>query len=269
MDTVIFAQVMAILDLNLMQDELVNAVDELRRHEPYRHLLLPQDAFVLRAELVLSLLPKYCFRHDCALKKQHARAFLQDEFGLGATEATALANRLLWVLTCLDVDRVHLYSLRCELLDRQAGRCAHCNQLLNCSDEHLQRLPVDPFKPYGRFPDLLEPEVDHIDPVSLFGGNHTKNLQVLCKHCNRGKGNGLGVSPLVARRYAGADISQTGDRDLITYLGSLVYYGLLNGGRSCSCCSSATNTLTIRIRGRGDRAMVVANTQVVCCECLP
>jgi hypothetical protein len=269
MDAALFGQVMAVLDLHLTQDQLVSAVDELRQHEPYRHLLLPQDAFALRAELVLSLLPKCCFHRDFALKKQHARAFLQDEFGLGAKHATALANRLLFVLTRLDVDRVHLYSLRRELLDRQAGRCAHCNQLLYCSQEQLLRLTADPFKPYDRFPDLLEPEVDHIDPVSLFGGNDTENLQVLCKHCNRGKGNGLGVSPLVARRYAGADISQTGDRDLITYLGSLVYYGLLHGGRRCSCCSSATNALTVRIRGRGDRAMVVANTRVVCCECLP
>jgi len=268
MDAELFGQVMAVLDLQLTHAQLVSAVDELRRHEPYKHLLLPQDAFALRAELVLSLLPKCCFNRDFALKKQHARAFLQDEFGLGPTQATTLANRLLLVLSRLDVDRVHLYGLRRELLDRQSGRCAHCNQLLNSSEEQLQRLPIDPFKPYGRFPDLLEPEVDHIDPVSLFGGNDTENLQVLCKHCNRGKGNGLGVSPLVARRYAGADISQTIDRDLVTYLGSLVYYGLLHNGRRCSCCSSETNALTVRIRGRGDRAMVVANTRVICTDCL-
>jgi hypothetical protein len=268
MDAALFGQLMVVLDLQLSIADLGNAVDKLRQHERYRNLLLPLDAFALRAELVLSLLPKCCFQRDFALKKQHARDFLQEEFSLEKKQATALANRLLFVLSRLDVDRVHLYSMRRELLEKQSHRCAHCNQLLTCSAEELQRLPLDPFKPYARFPDLLEPEVDHIDAVSLFGGNDEENLQVLCKHCNRGKGNGLGVSPLVARRYAGADISRTLDRDLVTYLGSLVYYGLLHGDRRCSACASKTKPLSIRIRGRGDRSMVVANTRVLCWDCI-
>jgi 5-methylcytosine-specific restriction endonuclease McrA len=94
-----------------------------------------------------------------------------------------------------------------ELLRRQRGRCAHCGVIIHPSPKPVD--PADPLKPYGESPEeLLAPEVDHIEPISGFGTNELKNLQVLCALCNRGKGDGLGVSLRDEARYAAVPVRE-------------------------------------------------------------
>lgn len=36
-------------------------------------------------------------------------------------------------------------------------------------------------------------DIDHIIPQSYGGGHNLNNLQCMCKHCNRSKGNDIGI----------------------------------------------------------------------------
>ena len=58
-------------------------------------------------------------------------------------------------------------KVRKEILESFNYQCAHCG-----SRENLT--------------------IDHILPVSLYGGNEKENLQVLCRSCNSKKGNANG-----------------------------------------------------------------------------
>ncbi len=51
---------------------------------------------------------------------------------------------------------------------RQKGRCAHCDELLRCTDD---RIPLYDY--------------DHIIPLCEFGSNESYNLQILCLECHR------------------------------------------------------------------------------------
>jgi len=53
------------------------------------------------------------------------------------------------------------------LWEEQGGRCLSCNQEIS----------------------IEQGEIDHIVPFSLGGGNEMANVQLLCRACNRKKGN--------------------------------------------------------------------------------
>ena len=107
------------------------------------------------------------------------RDFMGDLFHHGyVTARTDIPRRT-------DIDApVHYRKNKHVLFGQQEGRCGGCRMDF-------------PFKLY---------EVDHIVPVSRGGGDHLDNLQLLCSHCNRIKGD-REQSYLVARlkEYAYAE----------------------------------------------------------------
>lgn len=89
-------------------------------------------------------------------------------------------------------------SVTAKHLEACGYRCEHCG--LAFCDEDLARHDIespfglrgrpkrDPLKPHwNREESHREPTIDHIWPVSLYGGNEATNLRVLCKGCNAGK----------------------------------------------------------------------------------
>ena len=68
------------------------------------------------------------------------------------------------------------YSMKKRKYDQQGGCCAHC----------------------GKHYPISQMDADHIVPYSKGGKTTWDNLQILCRHCNRSKGN----------RFIGLIISQ-------------------------------------------------------------
>lgn len=63
--------------------------------------------------------------------------------------------------------RIFSYSMKLRKYRAQGGRCAHC----------------------GRHGSISQMEADHIVPYSKGGRTTWSNLQILCRRCNRSKGN--------------------------------------------------------------------------------
>jgi CRISPR/Cas system Type II protein with McrA/HNH and RuvC-like nuclease domain len=103
-----------------------------------------------------------------------------DELLSGLNEIQAQQERNIWqkvaaagsILSEIDPqDRKALHrEIRLELLLRQGRKCALCPKFL---DEER------------------EIEEDHIVPISYGGGNDNKNIRLVCRDCNRKRGNEL------------------------------------------------------------------------------
>ena len=121
----------------------------------------------------------------------------------------------------------------------------------------------DAHKPYYHSPEELRSlEVDHIDAVSALGTNAVENLQLLCRLCNWGKGDGLGVEVRAEAQYAGCAIRNVGMR----HRAAMLYYTIERDAGMCGLCSSSSNELTVRpLLDSG--CFVRSNLHAVCVEC--
>lgn len=81
-------------------------------------------------------------------------------------------------------------TIRASLKRKQGDRCANCRVLLDNEDKSVAFQNEDEFKPIHLFSEQqTSSELDHIEPISQFGGNTASNHQVICKFCNKVKGN--------------------------------------------------------------------------------
>jgi hypothetical protein len=257
------------LDLGLTPDRLAPSVAVLRRHPPYASLTEANDCFAIRTALLFDLLPRRCFQDDEPLKRRIAAEHLRSNHGLSDRESAILANLLLLASERLVIDRKTVAGRCRELLRTQHGRCAHCRQSLRIDRESVNHeyFSQDVFKPYAAFPDLLDPEVDHIEPVSLFGSNDVTNLQVVCRLCNSGKGDGQGIRPQLIRACAATLPGSEITPEMKAYLCALVYYTILRSNRCCESCGSGSAVLTIRVCDEDAMGFVPNNVRTVCRDC--
>lgn len=164
----------------------------------------------LRLRVALHFAPLPAIRYDrLNPRPRHilVRQYLKQEFGRSGPIVEQLARDVARVLDDWEVSRDRVSGHLEGLLRRQQGRCKHCGVVL--WPRPLTRVEEDPYKPYSAAPDeLLLAEVDHIDPVSGFGTNREENLQALCRLCNMGKGDGLGVSLRDEVLYAAEAVDQ-------------------------------------------------------------
>jgi hypothetical protein len=164
--------------------------------------------FELRLRVALHFSPAHAIRYNrLNPRPRHIliREYLEQEFGRSGHIVEQLARDVARVLDDWEVSRNRVTGYLEGLLLAQRGRCRHCGVVL--FPRPMTKADRDPYKPYVNAPDeLLVAEVDHIDPVSGFGTNREENLQALCRLCNMGKGDGLGVSLRDEALYAAEPI---------------------------------------------------------------
>ena len=212
---------------------------------------LSAGLYELRLRVALHFAPIDAISYDRKNPRPRHRIIrdhLQGDFQRTGPIVEQLARDTAKVLDEWDATRVRVAANAEELLRRQCGRCAHCGVVLWPTPRPHRE--SDPFKPYVLAADeLLSPEVDHIEPISGFGTNRSENLQVLCRLCNQGKGDGLGLSVRAEAQYAATSIEDIPGPHRMR----MFYYVLDRYGRNPVSGRTARDCeLTIRpIRVRG------------------
>lgn len=105
-------------------------------------------------------------------------------------------------------------------------------------------------------------EVDHVEAVSALGTNVVDNLQLLCRLCNRGKADGLGVDVRHEAKFAGTTI----DMVPVSHRARMLYYVIVRDRSRCCACESGTDELTVRpIVPSG--GYLRSNLRALCVDC--
>jgi 5-methylcytosine-specific restriction endonuclease McrA len=257
-------RILKLLNLSLKPSDAVSEMEEIELcgfvgRRLYRRL------YEIRVELVFTLLPKRCLGQRVSTgRKGAARDHLMASHGLPSALATKLGNRLLALADRLAMTRKDVARFRATLSKRQRGLCGHCRQSLTVLAETL---PFDMFKPYRWFPEELDPEVDHVDPVSLFGDNNLDNLTLLCRFCNRGKADGMGFSRRDLRLFSAAPLESPPSKEMLPFIRRLVFYRIGLDSRTCSECGrDDSGPLTVRIVNSAG-TLVLQNVRTMCVPC--
>jgi 5-methylcytosine-specific restriction endonuclease McrA len=175
-----------------------------------------------------------------------------------------LARRIAVTLADWQEARTSTTPHRRAVWVRSRGKCSACHyDFAAKSSPALARL--DPFKPYYRSPDeLTSEEIDHLVAISGVGTNDINNLQLLCRWCNFGKGDGLGVDIRREAEYAAIPI----DDIPRSHVASLFYMTLADNGFACQQCGAGDDQeLTVRLRD-DERGFLLSNLRSSCYQCL-
>jgi 5-methylcytosine-specific restriction endonuclease McrA len=163
-----------------------------------------ETLYELRIRIALHYAPTSAISYDRRnTKPRHRiiREHIQNSTRRSGALVEQLARDVAKVLDEWDKSRERVTGYLEALLARQCCRCGNCGVVLAPTPRSI--VGDDPFKPYYESPDeLLAAEVDHIEPISGFGTNRTDNLQALCRLCNQGKGDGLGLDIREEIRHA-------------------------------------------------------------------
>ena len=196
--------------------------------------------------------------------------YIESTFAFNKSDAIDLARTVAATLRAWETRRATLADRVASLLARQDGRCRSCHVSINESrileDESRNPHERDQFKPYFLTPGVrswLSAEVDHKDPISVFGTNETRNLQVLCRLCNAGKSDGATLSTRHEYDNCHLDIASVKD----AHRRRILYCRFEMDGFKCRRCGSQTNELTIRKRQEGG-CLVLTNLYSICYQCI-
>lgn len=174
-----------------------------------------------------------------------------------------LARRIAETLADWQQPRGTTTSHRRAVWTKSGGRCCACHyDFLAKSSPALTAL--DPYKPYFHSPDeLTAEEIDHVVAISGVGTNDISNLQLLCRWCNFGKSDGLGVDVRKEAEYAAVPVSRTPR----AHVASMFYMTLAGSAFTCERCDGDTrHELTARRRDER-RGFVLSNLLSICYSC--
>jgi 5-methylcytosine-specific restriction endonuclease McrA len=172
-----------------------------------------------------------------------------------------VARDVATVLDNWDRDRGEATRFVAYLTRRDGPFCGNCRMKFGVLSVAEQKRDV--YKPYHESPEeLTSSEVDHVEPVSGLGTDALENLQLLCRLCNGGKGDGLGIEARMEARHAGTQV------ELVprSHRARILYYVIERDGRDCSVCGSVERELTVRPIVPGG-AYVRSNLHAVCVGC--
>jgi hypothetical protein len=228
--------------------------------------------FELRLRLAMHLCPAEAIAYDRRRpisRKELVKQYIMAQHGRSEDESEELARDVVRVLRAWEEERQAVNEYLEELWMRQERKCAHCNVRLYLSAQEAEanppttQLKYDEYKPYHLAPlELRAPEVDHIEPVARLGDNRLENLQVLCRLCNAGKGDRLGIDVRSEANHAGYPIERV-PRHLRL---QMFYYVVARSNRECINCGSTKSELTIRkVNDAG--GYLRSNLYVVCVRC--
>lgn len=227
----------------------------------------PQALFEVRLRLALHLAPRSAIRYDATNPKPRWKLiqdYLVYSLDRDKDASEPLARAIAALLDHWQRERQQVTSHRHFLLRRDGPNCSHCHVRFDDTNSRTV-LDRDPFKPYFTSPEeLLSPEVDHIESVSTTGTNQTANLQLLCRLCNAGKGDGLGIDLRQEALNAALPLVEVPAFHFMR----LVYYVIARDGRCCTQCESDETELTMR-PFLTDGPLVRSNLRSVCVECAP
>jgi 5-methylcytosine-specific restriction endonuclease McrA len=224
-----------------------------------------RQRFELRLRLALHLAPAAAINYDSGNPTARWRLvhdYLVSVFARDPDQTKVLARDIALVLDNWDRKRADVTRHRDFLIRRDGPYCAAC-QVRFLASPPVTLSARDDFKPYYTSPEeLLSIEVDHIEAISGLGTNVLSNLQLLCRLCNSGKGDGLGVEIRMEARYAGAQISEVP----VAHRARMFYYVIDRDGHYCALCGSSGEELTVRpLVPTG--GYIRSNLQAVCVDC--
>lgn len=176
--------------------------------------------------------------------------------------AESLARSIAVVLDRWDRTRSQVTAHKKYLIRRDGPYCKSCKISFTEGSKFITT--SDPFKPYFESPEELQQiEVDHIEPISALGDNALENLQLLCRLCNHGKSDGLGVELRTEAKYAGYSVNKIP----ISHRAAMLYYVLARNQYKCSICQSESNELTVRLIVENG-GYIRSNLYTICYNCL-
>jgi 5-methylcytosine-specific restriction endonuclease McrA len=172
-----------------------------------------------------------------------------------------LSRRIATTLTNWQEQRSATTAHKRQVWKRCKGACSCCHFDFTMR-ESPALIELDPHKPYWDSPEeLTSDELDHTIPVSSVGTNRPENLQLLCRWCNLGKGDGLGVDIRREAEFSSFPIDEIprGHR-------AAVFYATLSrAGFVCEDCGASAE---LTCRKRVDRVgFTISNMRAVCYEC--
>ena len=220
--------------------------------------------FELRLRLALHYSPSAAIKYDRKNpipRWELINDFLINNYNKEPQYAESLGRGIASLLDSWDRDRQSVTTHKRFLIKRDGNYCANCH--LKFGEDSRFLFSKNLLKPYFEAPEELQSiEVDHIESVSTLGDNALGNLQLLCRLCNRGKGDGLGVSIRSEASYAGIEISKIP----ILHRARMLYYVIEKHNKKCSKCKSNEKELTIQLV-TNDASYIQTNIKPICWEC--
>ena len=222
--------------------------------------------FELRLRLAMHLAPRSAIgyeRRNSVPRWRLVRDHLVAVFERAPDETEGLAREIAVVLDSWEAQRTDVGHRRDYLIRRDGSRCGTC-RVNFIGGPPYTLTSRDEYKPYFTSPDeLLSIEVDHVEAISALGTNDLENLQLLCRLCNAGKADGLGVETRVEARHAGQPVGEVP----VAHRARMLYYVIERDRRSCSLCGRKNDELTVRPL-TADGGYLRSNLRAICVECV-
>lgn len=192
--------------------------------------------------------------------------YLNEDFGIEDDLAKSLGQNLGRLWDDWDEDSRSISyadTIKEKIRKDQSNKCNNCNVRLGAEDNSTAFKNTDEYKPIHEYaPQQTDPELDHVEPLSHFGDNSVRNFQVLCRFCNRGKGNKKEVDIVDQIEFATTPINEIKQAHR-----RRMFFAVTADEEVCARCGDTRKELTVRKKNTSG-CYLVSNLEAVCVECV-